>query len=105
MNTTNVELLRTYLSARRLPARLDVQVTSLLLGIGEHELPVLVRAKLLKPLGTPMQNAKKHFAAVDVEALARDSNWLHRATNTIYRQWGNQNQKSASRINTIQSKE
>src|SRR5262245_11893612 len=78
---------RTVLSLERLPARLDVQQTAALLGFQEHDIPVLVKAGLLKPLGKPAVNAVRYFSALIVEQLARDAGWLGRSTNTIYRHW------------------
>ena len=55
------------LSLRRLPARLNYFQTAAVLGFSEHDIPVIVRAKLLKPLGKPAPNAPKYFAAHEVE--------------------------------------
>jgi len=93
MNMTNAEMLRILLSARRLPARLHTQAAALVLGFQEHDIPILIRAKLLKPLGNPAANAVKYFAAVDVEECARDAAWLNKATVTISRHWSLKNMK------------
>jgi hypothetical protein len=42
-----------------LPARLDAKLTALVLGFQEHDIPVLIAAKMLKPLGKPVPNATK----------------------------------------------
>lgn len=68
------------LNAFRLPARLNVEQTALILGFGAHDIPVLVRSHLLKPLGGGVRNCVKYFAAVEVEKLSRDKKWLDRAT-------------------------
>src|SRR5690242_12830171 len=55
--------------SRRLPARLTAEQAAILLGFAAHEIPMLVTAKLLKPLGKPSQSAVKYFATVDIERL------------------------------------
>ena len=52
-----------------------------------HEIAILVRARLLTPIGRPHPNAIKFFASVDIEALARDRKWLDRAQREIQRHW------------------
>jgi hypothetical protein len=75
-------------NCRRLPGRLDAQQTATLLGFRlEPDIQVLMRAKLLKPLGNPAQNGIKHFSSVYVLQLATDQDWLHKATATVQRFW------------------
>lgn len=74
-------------AARHLPARLDVSATAKLLGFAEHDIPVLVWAGKLVPLGDPASNAPKWFAAVDVIRLGTDTAWLHKATKEISKHW------------------
>jgi hypothetical protein len=61
----------TLLSLRRLPGRVTSEQAAPLLGFAIHDMPVLVRAKLLKPLGNPGQQAVKYFAASDIERHTR----------------------------------
>ena len=75
------------LNCRRLPARLNSSETALLLGFQEHDISTLVAARLLAPLGKPAANAPKYFAAVEVEALGRDREWLGQATKALARYW------------------
>ena len=81
------------LGLSRLPARLDVLQTSSLLGFSEPDVPVLVKARLLRPLGNPTPNAAKFFAACEVEKLASDPGWLGRATRAVARHWQNKNSR------------
>ena len=74
-------------AARGLPARLDVAATAKLLNFAEHDIPVLVAAGRLTPLGDPAPNAPKWFAAVEVIGLAVDREWLHKATREISKHW------------------
>jgi hypothetical protein len=66
--------------------------------MGVHDLPVLVAAKLLKPLGNPPQNGVKHFATKAVQELAQDEKWLHRVTLTIYQHWHARNARKQDRL-------
>ena len=70
-----------------LPARLNVTQTAKVLGFGTHDLPVLVGAGLLTPLGSPAPNAPKFFARVTIAGLAADVAWLNKATKAVGRYW------------------
>jgi hypothetical protein len=73
------------LTASRLPARLNNEQVAVLLGMAEHDIPVLVKRKLLKTLGNPIRNTVKHYAGVEIEALRSDVKWLAKATNALRR--------------------
>ena len=45
------------LNCRRLPGRLNTTETAVLLGVQDHDVPILTAAKLLVPLGKPAANA------------------------------------------------
>ena len=77
-------------------ARLTVEQTAWALNFQTHDIQILVRAGLLKPLGNPNKNAVKFFSAVAVRDHAKDLAWLARATNTIYRHWQNKNGTEAA---------
>src|SRR5438046_1721007 len=70
-----------------MPARLDIRQTAMLLGVQEEEIQILMRAKLLKPLGEPAQNGHKYFSSSEIEALGKDRVWLDKASKTITRHW------------------
>jgi hypothetical protein len=70
-----------------LPARLNVELTALVLGFQSHDVPVLVSEKLLIPLGSPAPNAPKFFAKVHINQCAGDPKWLHKATIAVSRYW------------------
>lgn len=83
---------RELLNLRRLPAMLTATQTAALLdGGGEHNIPVLVRAGLLKPLGHPSSNAVKYFATVEVLELAADVKQLGKIRDAIYEYWHGRN--------------
>lgn len=75
----------------QLPARLTSEQAGWVLNCQAHDIPALVNARLLKPLGTPAQNGSKFFAAADVLELAKDRSWLVKVTNTICQHWQRQN--------------
>jgi hypothetical protein len=73
------------LEALRLPARLNTEQVAQVAGFQPHDIPLLVRAGLLKPLGGGPRNSVKFFAAIEVEELCRDRKWLDRATKAVSR--------------------
>ena len=75
----------------QLPARLTAEQAGWVLGCQTHDIPALMNARLLKPLGNPSQNSVKFFAAVDVLELLRDRSWLHKMTQVINQHWQRQN--------------
>ncbi len=77
----------------RLPGRLNAEQVAVILGFAPHDIPVLVRTKLLKPLGNPVPSAVKYFASQDILGFAADADWLHRATKAAYSHWAGQNKK------------
>jgi hypothetical protein len=87
----------------RIAARLDAAQAARLLGFAEHDIPVLVAAKLLKPLARPMPNAVKHFASCDLDALAQNPKWLDAATQCVYEHWRRMNLQKAARRGQVAS--
>ena len=71
----------------KVPARIDVETTARLLGVAEHDVPILIATKLLKPLGKPAPNAPKKFAAIEIISLAADRQWLDTATRRLSEYW------------------
>jgi hypothetical protein len=84
------------LNARRLPGRLNTSEAALLLGFQEHDIALLVAAKLLAPLGKPAPNAPKYFAAVQVAERASDCEWLSNATKQLAKHWLRKNQRKST---------
>jgi hypothetical protein len=85
------------LNCRRLPGRLNTSETALLLGFQEHDVPALVAAKLLVPLGKPAANSPKYFAAVAIAERAVDPEWLSQATKALARHWLRKNERKQVR--------
>ena len=87
--------LRDLLNLRHLPARLNAAQAAALLGFQEHDLPLLVRADLLKPLNRvrrrdgdqPGENTVKMFALVHLLEARPDAAWLSRATRALNDHW------------------
>lgn len=75
----------------QLPARLTAEQTAWALNCQPHDVPVLVVARLLKPLGVPQPNSVKYFATSDVLELTKDRTWLAKVTNTISGHWREKN--------------
>jgi len=65
---------------RRLPARLTLDQTAVILGIHPDGIDHLVDIGLLDALGGAPRGAQRLFAAVYIEQLGRDIKWLAKAT-------------------------
>jgi hypothetical protein len=81
----------------RLPARSDVSQAALLLGFQEYEIPILMRLRLLKPLGSPVQNGRKFFATAEILELAQSRDWLDRATRAVAKSFQEKNRRIKER--------
>jgi hypothetical protein len=79
------------LNLRRLPAMLNAQQTAAVLGVGEHDIPALIRSGLLEPLGDPQANAVKYFAGIQILEMAGDPAFLGKLRNAIYEYWQGKN--------------
>jgi len=74
-----------------LPARLTGEQAAWVLNCQPHDIPALVAARLLKPLGNPPPNGIKFFATSDLLEQLKDRSWLTKVTNTINQHWRLQN--------------
>lgn len=79
---------------RQIPARLNAEQVGWVLNFQPHDIPALVAARLLKPLGNPPANGCKYFSADDILEYAKDRNWLGKASAAITQHW---RRKNASR--------
>ena len=75
----------------QLPARLLAEQAAWVLNCQPHDIPVLVAAKLLKPLGNPPVNGVKYFCTADILEACKDRNWLARVSATIHQNWAKRN--------------
>lgn len=66
-------------------ARMSHEEAAQFLGMSPEELSIVVNAprSRLKPLGNPVQNAPKLFAACQVISLGQDVEWLDEATEVV----------------------
>ena len=80
-----------FLSWKVVPARLDATQAAWFLGFEPQEIPILVAAGLLKPLGHPARNSTKFFATETLEQFRRDEKWLARACDAIAAYWRERN--------------
>jgi hypothetical protein len=87
----------------QLPARLTAEQAAWVLNCQPHDVPALVAARLLKPLGNPAANSIKFFATADLLELVKDRNWLVRVSNAIYQHWHKKNCANKNRLTIARS--
>ncbi|MGH7989376.1 MAG: hypothetical protein ACREDS_04175 [Limisphaerales bacterium] len=75
----------------QLPARLTAEQAAWVLNCQPHDVPTLVGARLLKPLGNPPPNSVKYFAAAEVLEQTKDRAWLAKVTNALNQYWQRKN--------------
>lgn len=85
-----------FLNLKRTPARLGMEEAAWHLGFLPHEIPVLMAARLLKPLGAPAVNGGKYFATVELDRLALDAAWLAKASDAIVKYWRLKNSRKTT---------
>jgi len=84
----------------QLPARLTAEQSAWLLNCQVHDIPALIAAKLIKPLGNPPQNGIKFFATADLLEVSKDRHWLTRMSTTIYQHWQKKNARQKEMVVT-----
>jgi len=82
----------------QVPARLTVEQTAWVLNCQPHDVPVLVAARLLKPLGTPQPNSVKYFATTEILEISKNPAWLSKLTVTLSRHWQKKNRRGAEPV-------
>jgi hypothetical protein len=85
------EQLRFLAVVGQLPVRLTAEQAGWVLNCQPHDIPALIHARLLKPLGNPSANGAKYFATADLLEIAKDRSWLVKVSNTICQHWQRQN--------------
>jgi hypothetical protein len=75
----------------QLPARLTAEQAAWVLNCQPHDIPALVAARLIKPLGNPPPNGTKFFATAELLESSKDRHWLARMSATIYQHWHHKN--------------
>src|SRR5271154_1935647 len=91
----------------QMPARVIAEEAAWLLGFASHDIPVLVNAGLLRPLGHPPASGTKFFATATLQKLRDDLTWLSRASDAIVKHWQSQNLRKVKfqNGNSVQSYE
>jgi hypothetical protein len=80
------------------PVRLTVEQAAWVLNCQIHDIPVLISARLLRPLGNPPPNGIKYFSTEEVLELSKDRAWLTKITNTVCQHWRNKNARKTARF-------
>jgi hypothetical protein len=80
------------------PARLTVEQTAWILNCQPHDIPILVGARLLRPLGNPPPNGIKYFSTAEVLDQTKDRSWLAKITNTVCQHWQKKNARKKGRL-------
>lgn len=75
----------------QLPARLTAEQVAWVLNCQSHDVPILVAARLFKPLGNPAANGIKFFATAELLELTKDKAWLVKVTNAVNHYWRKNN--------------
>jgi hypothetical protein len=75
----------------QLPARLTAEQPAWVLNCQPHDVPILVTARLLKPLGNPSPYNVKYFAALELLEQVQDRVWLAKVTNALNQHWQKRN--------------
>ena len=90
-----------FLSLRRFPGRLTAQEAAWFLGFSSHEIPMLLGARLIKPLGHPQHHGLKFFLRAELERVQDDPLWMGKACDAIVKYWKSQNVKKIKAAATV----
>ena len=82
----------------QLPARLTAEQAAWVVNCQPHDVPTLVAARLLKPLGNPLPSSVKYFAALELLEQVKDRTWLAKVTNALNQHWQKKNAGKKSRL-------
>jgi hypothetical protein len=85
------------LNALRLPGRLTTAQAAIVLGVRAHDMPALIEAFLIKPLGASSRNAAKFYMGVEIEKLRADRDWMETATEAIREYWQRKNKRARAK--------
>ena len=85
----------------QLPVRLMAEQAAWVLNCQAHDIPILVAARLLKPLGNPPLNGIKFFATAELLELAKDRAWLVKVSNAVNLFWQRQNAQKKGRSASV----
>ncbi len=77
--------------------RIDACQTARILGFPDSDIPVLIRARLLRPLGNPGPTAPRFFSATEIRALAASREFLDKAQRAVSQNWQQRNRRRTHR--------
>jgi hypothetical protein len=80
-----------FLNLRTKPGRFTSEEAAWFLGFHPHEIPMLMGARLLEPLGDPAENGCKYFGIIYLERLKQDISWQAKASNAVVKYWKDRN--------------
>jgi hypothetical protein len=83
----------------QLPARLTAEQAAWVINCQPADVPILVAARLLKPLGNPPPHSVKYFAAAELLEQMKDRTWLAKVTIALNQHWQKRNE--AKRIGRL----
>ena len=86
-----------------LPLRFNTEQAGWVLNCQPHDIPALIQARQLKPLGNPSANGTKYFATADLLETAKDRSWLVKMSTAINSHWQKQNSKKCRPVNGSQN--
>lgn len=75
----------------QLPARLTAEQAAWVINCQPSDVPILIGARLLKPLGNPLPSSVKFFAASELLEQVQDRTWLAKITNALDQHWQKRN--------------
>ena len=84
-------------SLEKFPVFMTKEKVAEALGIATHNIPPLVRAGLLKPLGHPGRYCVKHFSREALAEKFASQDWLDKVMAAIHRHWCNKNARKRTR--------
>jgi hypothetical protein len=85
-------------SLEKFPVFMTKEKIAQALGIATHNIPPLVRAGLLKPLGHPARYCVKHFSRDALAEKFADQEWLNKVVAAIHRHWRNKNARKRAKL-------
>ena len=85
-------------SLEKFPVCMTKEMVAKALGIATHNIPPLVRAGLLKPLGRPAAYCVKYFSRKMLAEYFSDEEWLDKVVAAISRHWRSKNARRRSRL-------
>jgi hypothetical protein len=81
----------------KFPATLTKEKVAEALGVATHNIPPLVRAGLLKPLGRPGRYCVKHFSRDALAENFANPDWLEKVMAAIHRHWRVKNSRKRTK--------